>query len=327
MHPRLLIVVGTQVCDIRYLRICTLKNSKLILYVIHSDLLGGVQDSPSAWKRRLEQDNSFGPPVVALGKFDALHRGHQKLAIKAVHLGGTPYLISFEGMACILGWEPRLPLVAPMDRTRVLASWKDACSGSVPKEHAIPFSEVRNMSPEDFVSLLVSDLGVEGVVVGSNYRFGYKAAGTARTLKTLGTQYGIKVDIVNLLENSDQISHGLGEVVSSSKIRQALSEGDMKMVEQCLGRRYRLIARVQKKQLMGSTAIKYSDFVNQYPTVGEYEVALSIVCDPNKSVAREVKEYKTKLVFSESGAHLDSIILNNLDVSTIDDDAYCVIQF
>lgn len=62
-------------------------------------------------------------PVLALGKFDALHKGHQALAAAALELGGTPVLLSFSGMAAVLGWAPRKPLVAPCDRPRVLNLW------------------------------------------------------------------------------------------------------------------------------------------------------------------------------------------------------------
>eukprot|EP00889_Picochlorum_renovo_P005145 jgi/Picre1/32175/NNA_007521.t1 len=140
------------------------------------------------WRTVLETDPNLGPPVVALGKFDALHRGHQKLAITAVHLGGTPHLVSFDGMAEVFGWEPRLPLVAPCDRRRVLSSWRRVCLSAVPREHRIPFRDVRNMVPEEFVELLACDLGAKGVVVGSNYRFGYKAAGLQRRLNLLGVR-------------------------------------------------------------------------------------------------------------------------------------------
>jgi hypothetical protein len=61
--------------------------------------------------------------VLALGKFDALHKGHQALAAAALQLGGTPVLLSFSGMAAVLGWAPRKPLVAPCDRPRVLDLW------------------------------------------------------------------------------------------------------------------------------------------------------------------------------------------------------------
>jgi len=63
-------------------------------------------------------------PVVALGKFDALHRGHRALARAAAReCGGAPVLLSFSGMAAVLGWPPRRPLVARQDRARVLDLW------------------------------------------------------------------------------------------------------------------------------------------------------------------------------------------------------------
>ena len=46
------------------------------------------------------------PPVVALGKFDALHRGHRALAAEAAAMGGQPWLVSFSGMAEVLGMCP-----------------------------------------------------------------------------------------------------------------------------------------------------------------------------------------------------------------------------
>lgn len=82
------------------------------------------------------------PPVVALGKFDALHRGHRALAAAAAALGGAPWMVSFSGMAEVLGWPARLPLVAPCDRQRVLDSWSEHCQGRQPRECEIPFAEV-----------------------------------------------------------------------------------------------------------------------------------------------------------------------------------------
>ncbi|KAL3154254.1 hypothetical protein ABBQ32_013752 [Trebouxia sp. C0010 RCD-2024] len=69
------------------------------------------------------------PVVVALGKFDGMHQGHRLLAQQAAS-SGSPFLLSFSGMAEVLGWPARLPLVAPSDRARVLASWTSHCQGT-----------------------------------------------------------------------------------------------------------------------------------------------------------------------------------------------------
>jgi FAD synthase len=115
--------------------------------------------------------------IVALGKFDALHRGHRALAEKAALLGGHPFLLSFSGMAEVLGWPIRKPLVPLCDRPRVLSSWQAACMDRCPRQRFIPFHEIRTMSPEDFVRVLAEDLKAKGVVAGSNYRFGERPGG------------------------------------------------------------------------------------------------------------------------------------------------------
>lgn len=71
-------------------------------------------------------------------------------------------------------------MVAPVDREAVLQSWAPYCRGIVPQERCLPFAAVRSLSPEDFVQLLASDLHASGVVVGMNYRFGYRVRPRSR---------------------------------------------------------------------------------------------------------------------------------------------------
>ena len=82
------------------------------------------------------------------------------LAKRAAELGGQPWLVSFSGMADVLGWPKRPPLVADDDRGDVLASWAEHCGGLVPRQRFIPFAEVRSLSPEDFVHVLAEGLMV-----------------------------------------------------------------------------------------------------------------------------------------------------------------------
>lgn len=82
------------------------------------------------------------------------------LAKRAAELGGQPWLVSFSGMADVLGWPKRPPLVADDDRGDVLASWAEHCGGLVPRQRFIPFADVRSLSPEDFVRVLAEGLMV-----------------------------------------------------------------------------------------------------------------------------------------------------------------------
>lgn len=156
-----------------------------------------VQCSATDWRSRLEDR---AKSVVALGKFDALHTGHRELVVQATQLGGKPWMVSFSGMAQVMGWPQRPPLVAMYDRPRVLRSWAAFCNGHVPEQRLVPFADVRNMSPEAFVHLLAEDFQVAGIVVGEGFRFGYKAAGDTAALQRLGTELGIAIKVVDLVQ-------------------------------------------------------------------------------------------------------------------------------
>ncbi|GER57045.1 nucleotidylyl transferase superfamily protein [Striga asiatica] len=203
--------------------------------------------------------SSLAGGIVALGKFDALHIGHRELAIQAAKIG-VPFLLSFVGMAEILGWEARPPVVAKCDRKRVLSSWAPLCSNITPKEFHIEFSKVRYLSPRQFVEKLSDELGVGGVVAGQNYRFGYKAAGDSSDLVQLCNEYGMKASIVDSVMDKKQEyfkeidhHHLNGTInergqVSSTRVRLALADGDMNYVSQLLGRNHRLMMMVKNEE-------------------------------------------------------------------------------
>jgi FAD synthase len=120
----------------------------------------------------LKLDPSIHGVAVALGKFDAMHIGHASLAKRARDMGALPCLLSFHGIATVLGLPHRQPLTAECDRSRILQSWAHLCGGVTPIQRSIPFIDVRHLEPEVFVELLAKELQVTGVIAGSNYRFG-----------------------------------------------------------------------------------------------------------------------------------------------------------
>jgi len=193
----------------------------------------------SDWDAPLAPSGASAPPAaVALGKFDAMHRGHRALASAAASTGGTPWLLSFSGMAAALGWPPRSPLVAPDDRGRVLGSWAAACRGTAPRQRVIPFGCVREMDPGEFVRALADSLGAAHVVVGAGYRFGHRAAGDEHMLKELCAERGVGVTVVPLVAaGGDGAGDGPATPVSSSAVRGSLAEGLVASVEGLLGRR------------------------------------------------------------------------------------------
>lgn len=238
-----------------------IETSHIPLRVISSsDSLEANSDSNLAGKEKLlidcgpEQECVLGG-IVALGKFDALHIGHRELAIQASRTG-VPFLLSFIGMAEVLGWQYRPPIVAKSDRKRVLSSWAPYCGNVTPQEYQVQFSAVRYLSPRQFVERLSKELRVSGVVAGENYRFGYKASGDAAELVKLCKEYGLESYIVSpVMDESQRYFNGASsdtnkrEKVSSTRIRYALSLGDMEYVQQLLGRKHRLVLAVDQERV------------------------------------------------------------------------------
>ena len=72
---------------------------------------------------------------------------------------------------------------------------------------------------------MLAEMDVKAVVTGENYRFGYKAAGDVEDLKTFGAENGMTVNVVELVPAQARSAMGLGDQVSSSRVRQALSDG------------------------------------------------------------------------------------------------------
>ncbi|KAJ6838711.1 FAD synthetase, chloroplastic-like [Iris pallida] len=228
--------------------------------------------------------------IVALGKFDALHLGHRELAIQASKIG-IPFLLSFVGMAEVLGWPSRPPVVAKCDRKRVLSSWAPHCGNVVPLEFEVEFSNVRHLTPREFVEKLSKDLRVNGVVAGENYRFGYRASGDARELVNLCKEYGLDVVIVNnVMDKSQESAGGNGKVinsgdkgqVSSTRVRQALAMGDMEHVAQLLGRKHRLVLSVNKEWSCPSSKrvlVPKSCMLNLPPGDGKFDGCTLLVDD------------------------------------------------
>ena len=267
--------------------------------------------------------------IVALGKFDAMHRGHKALAAAAATLSKDntestskkvkqqAVLLSFENMAEVLGWKPKKPVTAKRDRGRVLTEWSEelvALDGveesdsdcySI-REHSVPFASIREMSPERFVKTLKERLGVAGVVAGENYRFGYRASGSAEDLVSFGEKYGLRVKIVSLLD-ADKLGAEAcdndgckGEQVSSSRVRACLKFGDVDAVTKLLGRNHRLclekiIATDGEKETMDDDEnfVAYKS-ENITPKAGDYEgfLVVSSSSSPPSSDDDDVGEEK-----------------------------------
>ncbi len=181
--------------------------------------------------------------AVALGKFDGFHRGHQLLlqqvrAWQQTGLTGVIFTFSPAGR--------QIGSVKHIDSQEEKLRQAEHTGVQILLEY--PFSETfAAMSPETFVrTILVGQLGVKAVAVGSDFRFGSHRAGDARQLQALGEQYQFQVKIFDKLREEN-------EDISSSVIRNAIEAGNMERVTACLGRGYTISGTVVHGQRLGHT--------------------------------------------------------------------------
>ncbi len=171
------------------------------------------------------------PSVVSIGFFDGVHRGHQTIVHRAVRaaadLGVRSVVVTFDRHPMEVvnpGSQPRL-LMTLARRARTLAEQGTDLVVVMPFDDAL-----RHLSPEEFVDhVLVEPLQARRVVVGANFRFGHRAAGSVATLADLGSTRGFTSEGVTLREVD-------GTVISSTEIRAAVDAGDVELAARMLGR-------------------------------------------------------------------------------------------
>ena len=178
-------------------------------------------------------------PVLALGNFDGLHRGHRKILDRvcrvATERGATPVVMTF---------DPHPPRVVRADKAPPLLMTKaqkiDAFADAGLQGAAIVrFTlEMSRWDPETFVrTVLVDWLRVAEVWVGANFLFGHDRTGNFSLLRTLGVRYGFKAEKIDPVRYKDF-------VVSSTRIRRLIGEGRVDEAGALLGHQYYVEGRV-----------------------------------------------------------------------------------
>lgn len=166
--------------------------------------------------------------VAIIGVFDGVHRGHQALIAQARAVAG-------DGSVVALTFDPHpMHVVNPEHAPAMLASIDDRVDAlfdaGVDDVVVVEFTgALSEMSPEQFVDeFVVGRAQADVVVVGENFRFGHRAAGDVDTLRELGADRGFAVQGVDLRGDTTRYS--------STRVRQALAEGDLAQVIEVLGR-------------------------------------------------------------------------------------------
>ena len=172
-----------------------------------------------------------GRRVVAIGTFDGVHIGHQRIIGDAVDAARDQ---GARSMAMTFHPHP-LSVIAPDKCPPILTplNIKSDLIGNLGVDELIiiPFTdEFSRLSPTDFCKMLFSSqLGAEQVIVGENFRFGYKAEGDIKFLEEYGAKVGMKVVAEPLVTAG-------GEPISSTRIRNLLVAGELSEVREILSR-------------------------------------------------------------------------------------------
>ncbi len=187
--------------------------------------------------------------VVAIGNFDGVHRGHQAVLAEARRIaGGTgaPALAMTFDPHPRKVFRPDVPLFVltpPADKARLLASL--GFTAMVEKSFDRDFAA---LSAEEFVTeILVRRLGIRHAVTGFDFHFGRMRGGGPAFLMAAGERLGFQVTLVDAFRDEN------GEVISCSRIRVLLEDGEVVAAAGLLGYRYTVGGVVQGGRKLGRT--------------------------------------------------------------------------
>lgn len=182
---------------------------------------------------------------IALGNFDGVHKGHQKLLNRMINKGREMKLTT-----SVLVFENHTKEVVVGKKQDLLTSINqrnDIIGGlGVDILFSLLFDKsIMSLSPEEFVKdILIDRLNVKAIFVGTDYRFGHRAQGDSRLLKKLGNKYDIYVEVIEPLYIDD-------ELVSSTRIRELIKEANFQEAKRLLGRDYSIIGKIVPGKKLG----------------------------------------------------------------------------
>jgi riboflavin kinase/FMN adenylyltransferase len=199
---------------------------------------------------RSKEEGSFEIPVksvITIGAFDGVHRGHQdilaRLKAKAQELAATSLVITFwPHPSHVLGSKP-LKLINTLDEKKRLIQ-----QSGVDKVVVIPFTlEFSRMDSFTFIKeYLIEQFGMKFFLLGYNHHFGSDRQNDIHVIKEFGIQHGFEATKAEPVEIS-------GEKVSSTKIRHALTEGNVELANSFLGYQFFITGNVGRGQMLGRT--------------------------------------------------------------------------
>ncbi|MEM9638134.1 MAG: riboflavin biosynthesis protein RibF, partial [Pseudomonadota bacterium] len=242
---------------------------------------------------------------AAIGNFDGVHLGHQSvidLARKAdpdAPLG----IVTFEPhpRSYFAPDAPAFRLMGPEARASRLEKL------GVERLYELNFNAgLAALSPEAFAQRVIAEgFGLRHVIVGADFCFGKGRAGTAAHLQGFGQQMGFGVTVAPLIAHTDK-------TVSSTAIRQALSDGDPRLAAEMLGHWHRIegpvISGEQRGRELGYPTANMSIEGLHPPAFGVYAVLVDVLEGPHKGSYHGVASLGVRPMFGENRPNLETFL-------------------
>ncbi len=217
----------------------------------------------------------FRNPVVALGNFDGIHLGHQRIFERtkqeAKAIRGESIVFTFEPHPLkVLQTDQCPPLITPFKK-KIMLIESLGIDVVISEEFTRRFAAT---SARDFVkSILVDRVGTHTIIVGYNYSFGRARQGGVKDLKRYAQEFGFYVKVLGPLRIDNRI-------VSSSAIRKHVQHGEMSEAARLLGRHYMVLGKViwgtARGRLLGVPTANVEILNELYPKNGVYAVEVLV---------------------------------------------------
>ena len=227
---------------------------------------------------RTNEFNIEYPTVVTFGKFDGLHKGHKLLVDEAKSIAGKEnlkvVLCTFDMTEWLSSKTPQISLAT--ERYKICERL------GVDMLLEYPFDKaMADMEPEEFVrEFIFGKLNARYVIVGTDWRFGKNRSGDVEVLKALQEKYGYQAVVMEKYKDD-------GIEISSTRIREEITKGNMEKVSELLGYPYTISGTVLSGNRLGRTI--------GFPTIN-FEPEDSKILPPYGAYASRVvvdgKEYK-----------------------------------
>ncbi|TAE38913.1 MAG: bifunctional riboflavin kinase/FAD synthetase [Runella slithyformis] len=216
--------------------------------------------------------------IVTIGTFDGVHLGHQKILKRLVEIAE---LTNGETVVLTFWPHPRMVVSKDSQNLRLLSTLDEKIEflsqNGVQHLVVIPFTrEFSELSSEEFVQqILVETIGTKKLVIGYDHHFGRNREGSFEYLQQNALRYGFEIEEISRQE-IDNLT------VSSTKIRQALLEGNIQTANELLQRQYSFTGLVAKGRQLGRTLgfptanVQVSEAFKLIPADGVYAVRVQV---------------------------------------------------